>query len=462
MRRNHVKAPLKATLAMERMLTTPLFSYAQLRRMYVPLVFDQLFIFGIGMLSTAMVSSSGEAAISAVSMVGTIVFLSGALFQALAAGGAILVARARGSGDPVGVRDAAAQTIGQCVAVSLLFSAVLFFAASPLVRLLYPMAEPLLLEYASHYARVICFSYPPYALFCAIFNLYRGLGDSRSSLVLTIVINVTHLVCSFVFINILRMGVTGSGLSYVVARTVGAGMAALWMLKIHNTPALRMRDVLTFHKGVQREIMRLGLPMAAEQVLFQLGGLLSQVYIATLSTASIAANAIVSSASGLANATAFALTALATTVCGQCVGARAFDLARQYCRAFIRVGRGILLCTVVLIAPLMPLVLRLYSPSAQAIQPIYVSLAIVMASMPLVWCDASVPAAMMRAAGDAAYTTLVNLIAMWACRVALGYVLAIPLGLGVPGVWLGLALEWALRAVLFGRRIAGGKWIKVK
>ena len=54
------------------LLTTEQFAYPELKSMFWTLALDSFFIFSIGMLSTALVSSVGEAAIAAVSMVGTI------------------------------------------------------------------------------------------------------------------------------------------------------------------------------------------------------------------------------------------------------------------------------------------------------------------------------------------------------------------------------------------------------
>ena len=41
----------------------------------------------------------------------------------------------------------------------------------------------------------------------------------------------------------------------------------------------------------------------------------------------------------------------------------------------------------------------------------------------------------------------------------MGYVLTIPLGLGVPGVWLGMMIEWILRALLFHLRVKSDGWL---
>ncbi len=453
------KRPLRIRLWLEKLFTTEQFTFSHLLSMFVPLVLDQLFIFGIGILSTAMVSSSGEAAISAVSMVNSMGFIVSALFGALSTGGTILVARAHGSGDTEHVRLAIGQAMMVTTLVAVMTSMVLILFPEPLVRLFYPKAEPLIQEYAVTYMRLMGWSNIPFALFNVIFGAFRGLGDAKSSLALTLVINTVHLIASFVFINGLGLGVTGSGLSYILARVIGAVVALFWMFRIKRPAGMRLCDLLRFVPRVQREIVSLGIPLAMEQVLFQAGLLLSQMYIATLATSTIAANGIAGSAFGLFNAVAFSLTTMVTTVCGQCIGAKRLDLARHYVDAFTRAGRLVLLATALILGPLMPLVLKLYSPTAEALPQIYLALAIVIVPLPLLWCGANIPGAAFRAAGDALYVTAVSMVAMWAARVGLGYLLTIPLGFGIAGVWLAVNVEWAIRLVLFRPRLRSGKWL---
>ena len=61
------------------------------------------------------------------------------------------------------------------------------------------------------------------------------------------------------------------------------------------------------------------------------------------------------------------LVSLSSTVCGQCFGAKRPDLTWHYTRNIIRIGRVIQLCTLLILYPLMPLLLRLendYHPYA--------------------------------------------------------------------------------------------------
>lgn len=443
------------------MLNSSLFTWPELRRMFWTLTLDQFFIFSISMLSTAMVSSVGEAAIAAVSMVNTVNGMVSLIFTSVSTGGAIVVARAKGSGDALETRQAIGEVTGLCGAAALVLSTCLFIGAEPLVRALYPRVEPLLIEYAVRYMRMMAVSFIPFSVFNAVFNIFRSLGDTRSSLLLTVVINVTHLFLSLLFINVLGLGVTGSGLSYIVARALGMGLALVWLLKAHNVYAVRGRDFFSFRPKVSREIFSLGAPIAGESLLMQGGMLLVQIYLARLTTTDLAAHAVSNSLMNLYHSVSGALTALTGTVCGQCFGAGRYDLTRRYCTGIIRIGRLVLLGTVVVLYPLTPLLLRLYSATEQGQRVIWTALSIGALGLPLFWCDGNIPTMALRVAGDGMYAGAVSVLALALGRVLLGYVLTVPLGLGVPGIWIALVFEWAARGVALRLRMRGDRWLHI-
>lgn len=449
----------KAGNWLENSFTSSQFQYKELRGMFLTLLLDQFFIMFIGFLSAAMVSSTGEAAIAAVNMAGSVSSMVYLIFSAAAVGGSIIIARAKGSGDHHIIRSALGEAICMCGALGLLTCILTYAVSEPVVMFLYPEAETLLLDYAIHYMKLVSLSYFPYAVFNAIFYAFRSLGDTRSALVLTVVVNVTHLLCSFLFINGLQMGVTGAGLSYIVARSLGAVLALLWLLVIHNEFHIRIRHLFHFSKKISREMFKLSVPIASESVLFQGGMLLVQIYLAFLSTTEMAAHGVINAYISLYSITGNALTSLTSTVCGQCLGAKLYDQARTYCRSFTRFGRVAMLVTAFILMPLSPLLLQLYSPSEQGMPIIMIGLWINAFGMPLLWSDSSIVPMALRAAGDVTYTSVISVVLLFVCRIALGYVLTIVLGMGVPGVWVATMVEWVLRAILLRARERSGEWL---
>ena len=447
---------------LEKLLTTELFTYPELRKMFLTLLLDSFFIFFIGVLSNMLVSRVGEAAMAATSLVGTVNGMVSIIFTSLASGGAIAVARAKGRGDNQEIKRAVGEVTGVCFLVALALSAGLYAGAETVVRALYPDVEPLVQEYAVRYMRMMCISFLPFSIFNAIFNIYRNLGDTRSSLLLTIVINLAHLFLSLLFINGFQMGVAGAGLSYIVARTIGMVMALVWILWVRNDYGVRISYFFRFRPEVIQDIFSLGMPLAVESLLLQGGMLLVNVYLARLSTMDMAAHARANSILNLYQATSGALTSLVCTVCGQCFGAGKYDLLRSYGRNLIRVGRIAMALTSLILYPLTPLLLQMYSVPPESVSMIYLCLAIGAVGLPLFACDSNMTAMILRVAGDGAFTGACAVIALAAGRCALGYVLTIPFGLGVPGIWIALVVEWILRAVAQHLRMRGDRWLHVK
>ena len=77
--------------------TKRLFSDAYLKKLIVPLIFEQTLAITVGMADTMMVSSVGEAAVSGVSLVDQINNLMIAVLAAVATGGAVVAAQYLGA-----------------------------------------------------------------------------------------------------------------------------------------------------------------------------------------------------------------------------------------------------------------------------------------------------------------------------------------------------------------------------
>ena len=157
-----------------------------------------------------------------------------------------------------------------------------------------------------------------------------------------------------------------------------------------------------------------------------------------------------------------AITALTSTVCGQCYGAKKYDMTLTYGRNLIRAGRFAMAATSLILYPLTPLLLAMYGVPPESTGMIYVALAIAAAGMPLFAVDSNVTAMVLRVAGDGVFTGTVAVTALALGRCLLGYVLTTPLGLGMPGIWIALAFEWLLRTVIQRLRLRGTAWLHKK
>ncbi len=118
-----------------------MFSAKELRRLILPLVVEQVLLITVGMADTVMVSSVGEAAISAISLVDSINILLINVFSALGTGGAIVTAQYLGREDGENASRAAKQLLYVVGAASGFIMAVCLVLNGPILRVLFGAAE---------------------------------------------------------------------------------------------------------------------------------------------------------------------------------------------------------------------------------------------------------------------------------------------------------------------------------
>lgn len=440
--------------------SSAMFSHREIFSMLSPLILDMFFINAINMLTTSMISSSSQESVAAVSMINPITTLVLCLLNAIAAGGTVVVAQYKGRGDSSKINEASGHTLLITIGLSFIICALLIIFASPVVRFLYGNAEALVVQKSISYLSGVSVSLIIYSIYSAIFAIFRGLGETKICLNLTIYINVSYFILSYIFINLLKLDILGTILALVLARTLGSAVSIYHLfMKKKRLIYLKIRDIFQFNAGIFHSMLKISIPFGSEQLFFYGGSILVQKYMVELGTASIAANAVGTALFSLSFAAPFAVGNLATTVIGQCVGADRRDLARWYGKKLIYLSTVLLLVSLVVFIPLMPWLLGFFHPDPDTVPLIMRLMWIGIIPMPFFWPMSNVMPYTLRSAGDAAYSSVVSLITMWLIRVGAGYVAAVPLGFGVEGVWVCMALEWVLRTFLFWFRFKGNTWL---
>lgn len=450
----------RITGVFERRLGSTIFSWKQIFKMLGPLIMDSFFVCLIGLLTTAMISSSSQESVSAVSLVSPLYMMIYAVFNAISAGGTVVVAQFKGKGDTERMKTAAGQLLIATPLSAIIACVILVTFSDPLVHFFFNGVEEAVLDKAEQYLIGIAISMIFLAFYMSGFAVFRGLGETKLCLRLSVIINLLHFAASFVFINLMQLDIVGSALALNLARLVG-GIVAVWqLLSPKGLLAVKAEHIFRIEKKILGEIFRIGIPFGMEQLFLNGGTMLVQVYIAKLGTVNVAANAIGNSIMSLIYAAAYAVTTLAVTVVGQCIGAGEKELARRYGKSMVWLGTWILALSMAVLLPLMPFLLRLYQAPEDTQSMIYTVVMISAVFMLFFWPSSNIMPSVMRGAGDASFSSYFSLVTMWIVRVGLGYLFAIPFGLGLPGVWICMCLEWAVRTVVFWLRFKGDAWMR--
>lgn len=427
----------------------------------LPLVVEQLLAVAIGMADTVMVATCGEAAVAGISNVDSINMLLIQVFAALATGGAVVAAQYLGRKDNEKACDAAKQLHIVTIIISIVIMAIALIFNKQILRAIFGKIDSDVMDNAVTYLFLSALSYPFLALYNCGAALYRAMGNSKISMITSLIMNVINIGGNAIFIYGFNMGVFGAGLASLISRAVSA--VIMFVLIQNKKKPIHLENLKPKWNGATvKRILRIGIPTGVENSMFQLGKLLVQGLVATLGTAAMAANAISMSISGIANVPGQAVGLALITVVGQCFGAGEYDEAGKYTKKLIIVTYIALFAVSVTLFFSAPPLIHMFNLSAEAtdiaVQILRIFCMVTVVFWPLSFC---LPNAL-RAAGDAKFTMIVSVISMTVFRVGSSFFFVLVLHLGVEGVWISMYIDWAVRALFFLVRFLRGKWKKIR
>ncbi len=436
--------------------------YRQVLSIILPLLIDQAFLVCMNMVNTAMISSSGVAAISAVNMVDSVNLFLINIFIAVSTGGTVVVAQYTGRKNEKMVPKAVAGSVTSVFFIALFISIVILVFHGPILGLLFGRAEAAVFNNARIYLIGSCISYGGIAVMESVCGALRGIGETRSSLMLSIVMNLTYVLLNFVFINGLHMGVLGLVVSMNISRYFAAVISILYLVRRNTSLNFHMSDLLVFDTIMLRRILFIGLPFAAEQMFFNGGKILTQTFIVGLGTYAMATNAISASLAGLFTIPANAIGLAVVTVVGQCMGKRDIKQAKKLVRSLFILASLALTAMGVLLLPFFYPLLSLFKAPDVIIPDIFLIVCMYSVIQIFLWPGSFMVPAALRAGGDSKYTSIMSMLSMWLFRVVLGYFLGVILPFGIVGVWVAMFSEWGVRSIIFIMRLRGKKWYQHK
>ena len=437
-----------------------IYSNKDLRSLILPLVMEQLLAILVGMLDTVMISGVGEAAVSGVSLVDNINILVINVFAAMATGGAVVAGHALGQKNQEQAGRSAWQMMLFLLYSSVAMTVLLLGAHKVILRAIFGQVEEAVMTSAVTYLIITGLSICPLALYNGCAALFRAMGNSRTTMYISLLMNLINLVGNAILIFLFQMGVAGAAIATLIARTVAALLIFKLMFDEKREIHFQRRLTLRMDFPQVKKILYIGIPNGLENSLFQLGKILLLSLVSTFGTSAIAANAVCGTITNFNILPGMAINMALLSVASYCIGAGDFGQTRYYTRKLMCLTW---LCTSVVSIIMIvgaPLFLKIYHLTPEtttlALQVIRYHAVMCMVA----WIPSSTLPNTLRAAGDVMWTMVIAIISMWFFRIGTAYFFSNVFHLGLIGIWIAMTIDWMFRGICYEIRYRGGKWEK--
>ena len=439
-----------------------LFSNKALFYLFIPLLIEQALEFFVGLADSIMVASLGEAAISGVSLVDFLMQLLIFSFSALATGGAVIAGHYLGDKNIDKARDASNQLIWFSAISSSFFMLIVLFARHFLITVLFGQIEADVWNTANMYLLIVALSIPFIAIYNSGAAIFRTTNNAFLPMQVMFICDILNIIGNAFCIYYLGWGVEGVAIPTVIARFLAAIILLYFIMDenylLHIKRTLRHK----FDWLLLKNVLNVGIPYGIENGLFQLGRILVLSLVSTFGTMAIAANSVGYAIAVFSVLPGFAINLGLTAVISRCVGADDYEQAKYYNKKCILIVFISHIIINVIIFALLPFLLDIYGLSAKTAQMAFEMIVWHGIFAIIIWPIAFTLSATFRGAGDSKSVMYISLAVMFTCRIALSYVIADWLGIGVFGTWIAMFIDWYVRAALYIYRYFSDKWTEYR
>ena len=438
-----------------------LFSRNDLVRLIIPLIVDQFLQVAVGLSDSIMVARVGEAAVSGVSLVDTVMLLIINIFTALATGGAVIAGQYLGRKDPKTGCEATAQLFNFTFLFSIFIMILGYLGQNVILYHVFGKIEPEVMKDSRTYLLIVLSSIPMIAMYNAGAAIFRAMGNSNIAMKTSLLMNSINVFGNALLIFGFHRGVEGVAIPTVVSR--GVACVVILILLNNQKHELHILHPYPFKIkwNVLKKILYIGIPNGLENSMFQLGKIAVLSLVSGLGTASLAANAVGNNIANFAILPGMSFGFALITVCAQCVGAGDFEQVKYYTKHMMRVEYLCLIASNLIVILALPFILSVYNLSDEAAQYANDIILYHAACVVTIWPLSFTLPNTLRAAADVKVTMVLSIISMWVFRFGFSYLLTMVFHMGIFGVWVAMTIDWLVRGIFFVCRYKSGRWQKI-
>lgn len=422
-------------------------------------IFIELFLrVFIGNVNVWMISHYSEPAVAAVSSANQLLNLTVFIYGFVTVGAQIIIAQLIGARRQQEIHSVISTAMTGALGIGALISLVFLLFPKQLLQLM--NLPPDIVDIGTGYIQIYGASLFISAMTAGAIAVLRSHGKTRealqvpvTALLLTLVGNYLALYSPF---GLPTLGVNGLAISAAVSNTIGL-LIVFYLLKVHigfSVWKIRLKDCSL---KVLKQILTLGLPSSGESLSYQASQVVVTMIVASLGANMLIAKSYVTTITQFVYLIASSIGQGNQIIIGRNIGARQYD--RAYKRGMRTVVIGVVSSAVICfftwlaIEPIMHIFTSNQEVIAIAKVVFFVDIFLESArAVNMILVGA------LNATGDVKFPLICSLLVLWVISLPFSFALAIPVKLGLLGVWLAYTIDEGLRSVMMIKHWRSGIW----
>lgn len=430
----------------------------QLKLLTIPVFIEMALVMMLGAVDTVMLSRYSDNSVAAVGLDNQLISLVFLVYQFFSMGAAILCAQYIGAG----LRKRLVQVVGMALTVNLMLgmavSALLYFYAEQLLQLM--GLRPELMSDGLVYLRITGALSFFQALSLTFSASLRSADKVVYPMVVTGIVNVVNIIGNYALIfghwGCPQLGVEGAAISTATCRAVAMILLCTIHFKVH-IPRFPLHYFRPTPWQELRNLFYIGIPAMSENISYCLSQVVITYFINKISNEALAARTYCHNMIMFVYLFCLSITQGGDILVGHLVGQRRHQAAYILGNYFFRWSMIITITGSIVLALAGKNILTAFTDNQEIIKMgvwvLFVDIFLEVGRTANIFAGST-----LRATGDTFYPFVVGVIFQWSVAVGVSYIIGIPLGFGLVGMWIGFALDENIRGVILVRRWQSGKW----
>jgi putative MATE family efflux protein len=435
--------------------------YAELVRIGLPIMVQNLIFSGLLMIDNVMIGGLGDTAISAVGIANKLSFVFILLLFGVNSGACGFSSQFWGKGDLASVRRVLGLSLHICMAAAVPFFLVSQFL--PRQVMTFFIHDARVVDLGAAFLRINGWSFLVQSVSATYTIQSRGVGRTRPPMAAAVLALSVNTVLNYALIygrfGLPAMGVRGSATATLIARILELGILLGIIYGRRLELAASFAELGGYSRAFARRYIGPVLPVILNELLWSIGISMYTVFYGMQGVASTTTAQIMEVMTGLFMAGAFGLGNACGTMVGNRIGAGQDAAARACARRSVILGAGLGVLMGAGLASGEPLFLSFFRVGPGILRSCRLAAYVLAATLPLRMVNLTMIVGVCRNGGDTVFAAVVDVLSPWCVGVPMAALGVLVLHWPIYLVMALVGLEEAVKACFGIWRLVSGRWL---